>query len=91
MLVVGPRSELGVREVRAGDVNLISVAELDTPMRVTAKTHYRQRAQAAEAVVEGGQLVVRFDEAVARPAAGQSLVIYDGDAVVGGGTIEVSE
>ena len=91
VLVVGPRSELGVREVRAGDVNLISVAELDTPMRVTAKTHYRQRAQAAEAVVEGGQLVVRFDEAVARPAAGQSLVIYDGDAVVGGGTIEVSE
>ena len=46
VLVVGPRSELGVREVRAGDVNLISVAELDTPMRVTAKTHYRQRAQA---------------------------------------------
>ena len=91
VLVVGPRSELGVREVRAGDVNLISVAELDTPMRVTAKTHYRQRAQAAEAVVEGGQLVVRFDEAVARPAAGQSLVIYNGDAVVGGGTIEVSE
>ena len=91
VLVVGPRSELGVREVCAGDVNLISVAELDTPMRVTAKTHYRQRAQAAEAVVEGGQLVVRFDEAVARPAAGQSLVLYDGDAVVGGGTIEVSE
>ena len=46
VLVAGPRSELGVREVRA-DVNLISVAELDTPMRVTAKTHYRQRAQAA--------------------------------------------
>lgn len=91
VLVVGPRSELGVREVRAGDVNLISVAELDKPMRVTAKTHYRQRAQAAEAVMEGDQLVVRFDEAVARPAAGQSLVFYDGDAVVGGGTIETSE
>ena len=91
MLVVGPRSELGVREVCAGDVNLISVAELDKSMRVTAKTHYRQRAQAAEAVMEGDQLVVRFDEAVARPAAGQSLVLYDGDAVVGGGTIEVSE
>ena len=91
VLVVGPRSELGVREVRAGDVNLISVAELDKPMRVMAKTHYRQRAQAAEAVMEGDQLVVRFDEAVARPAAGQSLVLYDGDAVVGGGTIEASE
>ena len=91
MLVGGPRSELGVREVRAGDVNLISVAELDKPMRVTAKTHYRQRAQAAEAVMEGDQLVVRFVEAVARPAAGQSLVLYDGDDVVGGGTIVVGE
>lgn len=88
-LVVGPRSVLGVREVRARDVNLISVARLDAPMRVTAKTHYRQRAQAGEAVVEDGELVVRFDEPVARPAAGQSLVLYDGDVVVGGGTIEV--
>lgn len=41
--------------------------------------------------MEGDQLMVRFDEAVARPAAGQSLVFYDGDAVVGGGTIETSE
>jgi len=91
VLVVGPRSELGVREVRAGDVNLISVAALDKPLRVTAKTHYRQRAQAGEAVMEGDQLVVRFDDPVARPAAGQSLVLYDGDVVVGGGTIEASE
>ncbi len=87
-LVVGPRSVLGVREVRARDVNLISVAQLDEPMRVTAKTHYRQRAQAGEAVMEEGELVVRFDEPVVRPAAGQSLVLYDGDTVVGGGTIE---
>ena len=88
-LVVGPRNVLGVREVRARDVNLISVESLGEPMRVTAKTHYRQRAQAGEAVVEGDELVVRFDEPVVRPAAGQSLVLYDGDVVVGGGTIEV--
>lgn len=87
-LVVGPRSELGVHEVFARDVNLISVATLDEPMRVTAKTHYRQKAQPGQAVVEGGVLKVRFDEPVARPAAGQSLVLYDGDVVVGGGTIE---
>ena len=87
-LVVGPRSELGVHEVFARDVNLISVAALDEPMRVTAKTHYRQKAQPGQAVVEDGVLKVRFDEPVARPAAGQSLVLYDGDVVVGGGTIE---
>lgn len=87
-LVVGPRSELGVHEVFARDVNLISVAALDEPVRVTAKTHYRQKAQPGQAVVEDGVLKVRFDEPVARPAAGQSLVLYDGDVVVGGGTIE---
>ena len=86
-LVVGPRSELGVSEVRAHDVNLISVSAIDAPMRVTAKTHYRQTARPGWAAVEGGELVVRFDEPVARPAAGQALVLYDGDSVVGGGTI----
>ena len=87
-LVVGTRSQLGVTEVRACDVNLISVASIDEPLRVEAKTHYRQKAQPAMAVMDGDQLVVRFDDPVARPAAGQALVIYDGDTVVGGGTIE---
>ena len=66
--------------------------KLDTPMRVTAKTRpHRQRAQAAEGGCGGRPAGGSFDEAVARPAAGQSLVvIYDGDAVVGGGD-EVSE
>ncbi len=87
-LVVGTRNELGVAEVRACDVNLISVASIDEPLRVEAKTHYRQKAQPAMAVMDGDQLVVRFDDPVARPAAGQALVVYDGDVVVGGGTIE---
>ena len=87
-LIVGPKAELGVTEVRARDVNLISVATLSEPMRVTAKTHYRQTAQPATAVMEGDQLVVRFDSPVTRPAAGQALVIYDNDTVVAGGTIE---
>ena len=87
-LIVGPKTELGVTEVRANDVNLISVATLSEPMRVTAKTHYRQTAQPATAVMEGDQLVVCFDAPVTRPAAGQALVVYDGDTVVAGGTIE---
>ncbi len=90
-LIVGSRAELGVTEVRACDVNLISVATLNEPMRVTAKTHYRQKAQPATAVMQGDQLVVTFDSPVTRPAAGQALVLYDAereDVVVGGGTIE---
>lgn len=86
-LVVGPRDTLGVREVHAVDVNLISVESLREPLRVQAKTHYRQTAQPGWAHMDGNQLTVTFDEPVTRPAAGQSLVLYDGDVVVGGGTI----
>ena len=86
-LVVGPRRALGVREVCAADVNLISVEALEAPLRVTAKTHYRHADAPGWAECAEGVLRVEFDEPVARPAAGQSLVLYDGERVVGGGTI----
>ena len=86
-LVVGPRRELGVREVRARDVNLVGVEAMGEPVRVSAKTHYRHADRSGWAVCAGGELRVVFDEPVARPAAGQSLVVYDGERVLGGGTI----
>ena len=86
-LVVGPRSALEVREVCADEVNLIAVDALDEPLRVTARTHYRSAFQPGWALCEDGLLRVRFDAPVIRPAKGQSLVIYDGDVVVGGGTV----
>lgn len=89
-LVVGSRAELGVTEVRADDVNFIGVSTFNTPTRVQAKTHYRQKAQAGTAFMEGDTLCVRFDQPVVRPAVGQALVVYDGetgDSVLAGGTI----
>ena len=86
-LVVGPREALLVREVCAEDLNLIGVERLDEPLRVTAKTRYRHHDQPGWAVVEDGLLRMRFDEPLVRPASGQSLVLYEGDVVVGGGTV----
>ncbi len=72
----------------ATDVNLISVPSIESPMRVTAKIRYRQKEQPATAVQdENGDLIVRFDEPQRAVAAGQAVVLYDGDTVVGGGTI----
>ncbi|MBR1672340.1 MAG: tRNA 2-thiouridine(34) synthase MnmA [Fretibacterium sp.] len=80
---------LFVRSVTAKDVNFISVPALDGPARVTAKVRYRQREVLATAApVEGGKLRVMFDEPQRAPAIGQAVVLYDGDAVVAGGTIE---
>lgn len=86
-LVVGTDSETRAATVRANDVNLISVASIDEPLRVTAKTHYRMKAQSGWARIEDHMLVMEFDEPQRAAAPGQALVLYDGDTVVGGGTI----
>lgn len=86
---LGPDSALWTTELTAERVNLISVPELTAPMRVTAKTRYSQREAAA--VIEplpGGRVRAAFEEPQRAVTAGQAVVFYDGEAVVGGGIIE---
>ena len=85
---LGPDSALWTREVTAEAVNLISVETLAAPIRVTAKTRYSQRESAATAeLLADGRLHLTFDEPQRAVTPGQALVLYDGDVVVGGGTI----
>lgn len=86
-LVVGSAEKAGVTQVTAEDVNLISVDDIVEPIRVEAKAVYRSPARPATAVMDGGKLVVTFDNPVRSVAPGQALVIYAGDVVLGGGTI----
>ena len=58
---------------------------------VTAKTRYNAKAVPAfVSVKEDGSVLVRFVEPERAVAAGQAVVLYDGDIVVGGGTIKKS-
>ena len=84
---VGPEELLFTKTVWANDLNWISVPELTEPMRVTARTRYHQSEQAATAYPEGEFVRLEFDEPQRAVTPGQALVIYDGDVVVGGGTI----
>ncbi|MDO5334589.1 MAG: tRNA 2-thiouridine(34) synthase MnmA [Coriobacteriia bacterium] len=86
-LVVGPRSSQHVGELWADDVNLISVAEMPIAVKVEAKVNYRATPVEAWARVEGDMLHVRFVEPIRSCATGQAVVLYQGDTVVGGGTI----
>lgn len=86
-LVVGPASASGFTEVIANDVNLISVPAIEEPMQVEVKVNYRAMPRRATVHMENECLVVRFDEPVRAVAPGQALVMYQGDVVVGGGTI----
>ncbi len=90
-LVVGPASEAGFTTVYAEDVNLISVESIDEPLCVEAKVNYRAVAKPATATLENGVLKVVFREPLRAVAPGQALVMYQGDVVVGGGTIESAE
>jgi tRNA-specific 2-thiouridylase len=56
--------------------------------RCTAQTRYRQPDEACEVdVLDDGSLSVRFDRPQRAVTPGQSLVLYDGDACLGGAVI----
>lgn len=87
-LVVGTAADVQVAGVVARDVNLIAVERLEGPRPVSVKTHYRQQPIAATAKQTGSdELRVMFDEPQRAVAPGQAVVLYDGDLVIGGGTI----
>lgn len=87
-VVLGKHEELFSRELTAREINLISQASIPQPIRVKAKVRYRQAEQPAVAVQTGlDELRVVFDEPQRAVTKGQAVVLYQGDTVVGGGTI----
>ena len=87
-VVLCREAELYSKTLTADNINLISVPEIKEPMRVSAKVRYRQQAQQATVIqTDENTLKIEFDEPQRAVTAGQAVVLYDGDTVVGGGTI----
>lgn len=87
-LIVGFRDELLSSGVVARNVNLIGGDALEGPCNVQVKTHYRQQPIPAVAEQTGpDELTVTFDAPQRAAAPGQAAVLYEGDIVLGGGTI----
>lgn len=87
-VVLGDNEDLFTTTLTAKDINLISVASITEPMRVKAKVRYRHKEQWATVVqTDEDTIKVVFDEPQRAITAGQAVVLYDGDVVVGGGTI----
>ncbi len=91
-VVLGKLSDLQTKEMTVSSSNFIPTDGLSTPMNVTVKIRYRSPFVPAVIEPEGaGRARVIFDKAVSGVCPGQAAVFYDGDVVVGGGTIETSE
>ena len=87
-VTLGDEDALFYNRVLVKDVNFIPFDELSEGMRVTAKLRYRHKEQPAViSPAENGCVLIEFDEPQRAPSAGQAAVFYDGDIVVGGGTI----
>ena len=85
---LGPDSALWSSELIAKNMNWIAVENPQTALRVTAKTRYSQKESGATVEpMAGGFAKVVFDEPQRAITAGQAVVLYDGESVVGGGTI----
>ena len=88
-VTVGPESALYSRELTASDFNWLSIPTPEGPIRAAARTRYRQDESPAEVwPLEGGRVRVVFDRPQRALTPGQAVVLYDGDLVLGGGTIE---
>lgn len=87
-VVLSKEDALFTTTLRANNINLISVENIKEPMRVKAKVRYKHKEQWATVTqVDDDTLEVVFDEPQRAVTKGQALVLYDGDVVVGGGTI----
>jgi len=87
-VVVGTEHELYSKTLTANDINLIPVEKLDTPIKAKAKIRYRQPEQPVTVrQIDPDTLHLTFETPQRAITKGQAVVLYDGDIVIGGGTI----
>lgn len=87
-VTVGPNEALFSRSLRANDWNWIPFPALTKPIRVKAKARSRMTEQPATVYPEeNGFARIEFDEPQRAITPGQAVVLYNGDQVIGGGTI----
>lgn len=87
-VLVGDEEELYSTRARVEQVNLISVARLEAPLRAAVKTRYSHREEEATLYpLEDGAIEIVFETPQRAITPGQAAVFYDGDIVIGGGTI----
>ncbi len=87
-VTVGKESSLFHSHLIADELNWIPFDTLPDRLRVSVCTRYHAKERSAVAsMTEDGRLLLDFDKPQRAMTPGQSVVLYDGDLVLGGGTI----
>jgi tRNA-specific 2-thiouridylase len=87
-LVIGDETDLYTKSFNICRINLIACENIFHPLRLGIKTRYLQKESTAlveQTGFDGAR--VEFDEPQRAITPGQAAVFYDGDVVIGGGTI----
>lgn len=88
-IIVGGKDRVFSDELTAYRLNWIAIAKPAQPITVKAKIRYRHReAEATLKPLDGSRVHIKFKEPQMAITQGQAVVFYDGDIVLGGGTIE---
>lgn len=87
-VVIGDHEDSLSHTVRANQVNFMSVENIEGEIRVFAKIRYNHKGAWCTVKKTGAdEILCTFDEPQRAITPGQAVVLYDGDYVLGGGTI----
>lgn len=87
-VVLGKNEDLFSSSLDAYDFNWIACDKPQSSLRLNAKIRYGAKEESATVFpVSDDKVHIEFDSAQRAIARGQAVVLYDGDTVVGGGTI----
>ena len=87
-VVIGEDEDVYTDTVICRDLNFMSIPDLTRPMRVLAKIRYNHKGEYCMLEkLPDGRVKCSFEKPVRASTPGQAVVFYDGEYVLGGGTI----
>ena len=87
-VVIGEDRDVYTERLYANNLNFMAVDDISEPVHVKAKIRYsHEGAYCTVRKIDSDTIECIFDQPVRAVTPGQAVVLYDGEYVLGGGTI----